>query len=176
MMHYCFCSVIKAWGTNLAQIFLFPKSSVTIRQTVSLPIFKRSAIIWRMVPTVFCQQTTNRFHVFVCSGSRRTTTSGIVLHVLPSVLKGSIPQIHISTTHGSATISLTNQFDRFHSTFTGINTKFNCYSLLLHDTDHKAKNLHLQNKFVLTDHWTKTIEAWSRVTWSIVPCSYSVGR
>jgi len=60
--------------------------------------------------------------------------------------------MHISTTHGSITISLINQFDRFHSTFTGFNTKFNCHSLLLHDTDDKAKNLHLQNKVVLTDH------------------------
>src|SRR5215469_10601910 len=102
--------------------------------------------------TVLCQQTTNRFHVFICSGSRRTTTSGIVLHVLPSVLKASIPPIQISTTHGSATISLINQFDCFHSTFTSFNTKFNCHSLLLHDADDKAKNLHLQNKFVLTDH------------------------
>ena len=75
-----------------------------------------------------------------------------VLHVLPSVSKASTPPIHISTTHGSATISLINQFDRFHSTFTGFNTKFNCHTLLLHDADEKAKNLHLQNKFVLTDH------------------------
>jgi len=60
--------------------------------------------------TVFCQQTTNRFHIFVCSGSRRTTTSGIVLHVLPSVSKASIPPTYNSTTHGSATISLINQF------------------------------------------------------------------
>ena len=76
----------------------------------------------------------------------------IVLQVFPSVSKASMPPIHNSTTHGSATISLINQFDHFHKTFTGFNTKFNCHSLLLHDADDKAKNLHLQNKFVLTDH------------------------
>jgi hypothetical protein len=42
-------------------------------------------------------------------------------------------------THGSATINLIKQFDRFHSTFTGFNTKFNCHSLLLNDADDKAK-------------------------------------
>jgi len=40
----------------------------------------------------------------------------------------------------------------------------------------RQKKLHLQNKFVLRDHWTKTVEAWSRVTWSIVLRSYGVGR
>jgi len=126
--------------------------------------------------TVFCQQTMNRFHIFICSGSRRMTASGVVLHILPSISKASIPPIHISMTYGSATISLINQFNAFHSTFTGFNTKFNCHSLLLHDADDKAKNLHLPNKFVLTDHWMKTIEAWSHVTWSIVLRSYGVGR
>ena len=129
----------------------FTTSLVTIQQTVSLPIFKRSGNL-ESGTTVFCQQTMNRFHVFICSGSRRMTTSGIVLHVLPSISKASIPPIHNSTTHGSATISLINQFDSFHSTFTSFNTKFNCHSLLLHDANDKAKNLHLQNKFVITDH------------------------
>ena len=128
------------------QIFLLPKSSVTIQRTVSLPIFKRSAISWRVV------RQSSVSHIFICSGSRRMTTCGIVLQVLPSISKVSIPPIHISTTHGSATISLINQFDHFHSTFTGFNTKFNCHSLLHHEADDKAKNLHLQNKFILTDH------------------------
>jgi len=127
------------------------------------------------VTTVFCQQTTIRFHVFVCSGSWRTTTSGIVLHVLPSVAKASIPPIHISMTHGSATISLINQFDHFHSTFTGFNTKFNCHSAPpWHQWQGKKSSLSKQ--VILTDHRTKTIEAWSCVTWSIVLHSYSVGR
>jgi len=96
--------------------------------------------------------------LFVCS--RKTTTSCIVLHFLPYVSKASIPPIHISMTHGSVTISLINQFDRCHSTSTGFNTKFNCHCLLLHDANDKAKNLHLQNKFVLTYHWMKTVKAW----------------
>ena len=95
-----------------------------------------------------------------------------VLHVLPSVSKASVPPIHNSKTHSRVTISLISQFDRFYNTFTGFNTKFYCHSLLLHDANDKAKNLHLQNKFVLTDHWTKTVDAWSLVTWS----SYGVGR
>ena len=94
----------------------------------------------------------------------------------PFRLESEHATIHISTTHGSATISLINQFGRFHSTFTGFNAKFNCHSLLVHDAGDKAKNLHLQNKFVLTDHWTKTIETWSRVTWSRVLRSYGVSR
>ena len=172
-MRSCFCSMVKAWGTNLVQIFLFPKSSVTIRRTVSLPIFKRSAIIWRVVWrfSVSRRRTDSTFMSVLAVEGRP-----LVLHVLPSVSKASIPPIHNSTTHGSATISLINQFDHFHGTFTGFNTKFNCHSLLLHDADDKAKNRHLQNKFVLTDHWTKTVDAWSRVTWSIVLCSYGVGR
>jgi len=40
----------------------------------------------------------------------------------------------------------------------------------------RQKNLHLQNKLVLTDHWTKTVETWSRVTRSRVLRSYGVGR
>jgi len=58
----------------------------------------------------------NRFHVFVSSSSQSKTTSGIILHVLPSISKVSIPPIHISTIHGSPTISLINQFNCFHST------------------------------------------------------------
>ena len=166
-MRSCFCSVVKAWGTNLVQIFLFPQ--VFSYNPVNCLLTNIQTICNHLESgmMVFCQQTTNRFHVFVCSG--------VVLHVLPSVSKASIPPIHISMTHGSATISLINQFSCFHSTFTGFNTKFNCHSLLLHDAYNEAKNLHLQNKFVLTDHWTKTVEAWSHVTWSIVLRSYGVG-
>ena len=158
-MRSCFCSVVKAWGTNLVQIFLFPQ--VFSYNPVNCLLTNIQTICNHLESgmMVFCQQTTNRFHVFVCSGSRRTTTSGIVLHVLPSVSKASIPPIHISTTHGRATISLINQFDSFHSTFTGFNTTFNWRFLLLHDADDKAKKSYLQNKFVHTDHWTKTVEA-----------------
>jgi hypothetical protein len=56
-----------------------------------------------------------------------------------SVSKASISSIHNSTTHGSTTISLINQTDCFHSTFTGFNTKFNCHSLFLQDADDKVK-------------------------------------
>ena len=114
--------MLKAWGTNLAQIFLFPQVfgyNPANCLLTNIQTFQQLFGEWYDGLLWADDEQIPRFHLFWQS---KETTSGIVLHVLPSVSKASIPPIHNSTNHGSATISLINQFDRFHSTFTGFAT------------------------------------------------------
>jgi len=91
--------------TNLAQIFFSPSLRLQSGELSTYQYSKDQQSFGEWYDGLLSGDD-EQIPLFVCSGSRRTTTSGIVLHVLPSVLKASIPPIHISTTHDSTNISL----------------------------------------------------------------------
>jgi hypothetical protein len=104
------CSAVKDCGTQRAHNFLFPKSSIRIRSTAVLGMFKESALSYLMRFHSYFDRMSISSNVYRSSSRFWMATSLVIFYQLPSVSKSRISPENLWSVDSLVPTSLLHQY------------------------------------------------------------------
>jgi hypothetical protein len=127
-----FYSLVKQCGTNLAQIFYFPRCSNKILQIVSLLILSSFPII-RGHSMIIWNQFLNYFDHVRCLNSCWLSTTFVIFKIFTAIQKSCILFKNPCMREIIVTINLFYKLESFGSCFAHLEMKLNVHTLFYHD-------------------------------------------